>query len=474
MQDPYSSATADAGESLYRLVKTFEDTASNDGLHEAELEAWRSELIHLLKGLCAYVTAGDKEVSLEERVAIDAMFWQDTDSEIDYGQILQSPGSGTQLSKDAIKLLKDTMSVRADHCGSIDQGQYDPSRDTIISDLSLVLQTALAADSANDLELSRLTHIVSELRQHATSLESQGRDSDKSEAAGDPAASGQGPRSCEECLIALHRLVGLDGIKHEVESLTNLARIFGLRRKMGLPVPDVSFHLVFLGNPGTGKSTVARIVSGIYCALGLLPDGHLIEVDRSSLVGGYVGQTATKTQAVIAESMGGVLFIDEAYALSDRGDMDYGQEAIETLLKAMEDKRDEFIVIAAGYPLEMEKFLASNPGLRSRFTKSLHFEDYNKTQMAEIFQRLATRSSYEIAPDGKAMLETIMSELRAAKGPEFANARDVRNLFEQTLAQQANRLSQAVSPTEEQLCSLAGADLLAGAKLAISPRTVAG
>ena len=190
----------------------------------------------------------------------------------------------------------------------------------------------------------------------------------------------------DELMEQLEDLVGLEEVKKDVKNLMNLVKVRKLRQENDLPVPPMSLHMVFMGNPGTGKTTVARLVSGLYAAIGVLSKGQLVEVDRSGLVAGYVGQTALKTQEVIKSALGGVLFIDEAYSLSSGGENDFGREAIETILKAMEDHRDDLIVIVAGYTGPMEKFLTSNPGLESRFNKYFFFPDYNGEQLMAIFR----------------------------------------------------------------------------------------
>ncbi len=197
-------------------------------------------------------------------------------------------------------------------------------------------------------------------------------------------------------MAELDSLIGLESVKQEVKSLVNLVKVRRLRKENGLPIPPMSLHMVFMGNPGTGKTTVARIISGLYAAIGVLEKGQLIEVDRSGLVAGYVGQTALKTQEVIKSALGGVLFIDEAYSLASGGENDFGREAIETILKAMEDHRDELIVVVAGYDGPMEKFINSNPGLQSRFNKYIYFPDYTGRELMAMFrlqcEKTATRS----------------------------------------------------------------------------------
>jgi len=246
-------------------------------------------------------------------------------------------------------------------------------------------------------------------------------------------------------------------VKASVRQLTNLLQVQQLRASHELPILDTSLHLVFSGNPGTGKTTVARLLARIYRALDVLSKGQLVEADRSQLVAGYVGQTAIKTRAVVEQAIGGMLLIDEAYALARGGENDFGREAIDTLVKLMEDHRDDLAVVAAGYTDEMAAFIASNPGLRSRFTRTIGFADYTDDELVEIFIRMGESSQYHPTDGAIARLRTILAATPRDKG--FGNARFIRNLFEAAVSNQASRLVHVDEPDPEQLTTLVADDL---------------
>ena len=262
----------------------------------------------------------------------------------------------------------------------------------------------------------------------------------------------------EDLLAELDGYVGMDAIKEEVRSLINMVQVYKLRRENDLPTTDMSLHMVFSGNPGTGKITVARIMARIYHSLDILSKGQLVEVDRSGLVAGYVGQTALKTQKVIEKAMGGVLFIDEAYALNGKSENDFGQEAIDTILKAMEDHRDDLVVIVAGYTELMDRFIHSNPGLESRFNRFLMFEDYTPEQMVAIFKMQCKKGCYVLAEGTEELVRDFISEESA--DDSFGNARGVRNLFEHILVAQNNRLAKMEQVTREDLMQILPDDVL--------------
>lgn len=261
-------------------------------------------------------------------------------------------------------------------------------------------------------------------------------------------------QTLEELMQELNDLVGLDTIKDDVISLLNFIKIANLRKSKGLKVPEISYHLVFTGNPGTGKTTIARLIAKLYYKMGLLSKGQLIETDRSSLVAGYLGQTAIKTQKVIQEALGGVLFIDEAYSLAREDQDQYGQEAIETLLKAMEDHRDELVVIVAGYDELMHQFIESNPGLRSRFNKYFHFPDYTGDELEKIFESFCNKNGYMIHQECKEHLKENFDLMYQERKEHFGNARTVRNVFEHAIQIQANRLARLPLITKTDLMEL--------------------
>ncbi len=257
----------------------------------------------------------------------------------------------------------------------------------------------------------------------------------------------------------LDGLIGLNSVKEEVKTLRNYIIIQQEREKKGLKTTPISYHCVFTGNPGTGKTTVARIVADVYRSLGVLKKGHLVETDRSGLVADYVGQTATKTNKIIDRALDGVLFIDEAYSLATGGDNDYGKEAIATLLKRMEDNRDRLVVILAGYSDEMKQFIDSNPGLQSRFNRYIHFPDYNADELFQIFEANCKRNDYVMTDEAKTVLKSLLEKAVAEKDKNFGNARFVRNLFEKTLERQANRLSKQENLSKEMLTEITIEDL---------------
>ncbi|EKD41001.1 MAG: AAA ATPase central protein, partial [uncultured bacterium] len=240
-------------------------------------------------------------------------------------------------------------------------------------------------------------------------------------------------RTLADCINDLNALVGLDGVKREISALQEFVVAMQRRKKEGLATGPLTLHMVFTGSPGTGKTTVARIIGEMFYQLGLLAKGHTVETDRAGLVASYVGQTATKTKEVIQSALGGVLFIDEAYTLAKGGGQDFGQEAIDTLLKEMEDRRDQIVVIVAGYQGEMKQFIESNPGLKSRFSRTIHFEDYEPNDLAEIFRRTIVKTQFRLTQQANEAAIEFFKHLYSNRGKDFGNGRDVRNFYEQVI-----------------------------------------
>ena len=257
----------------------------------------------------------------------------------------------------------------------------------------------------------------------------------------------------------LNGLIGLAQVKKEVMAMKNFIEVNRRREQEGMKTPPVSYHCVFTGNPGTGKTTVARIVAGIYKELGILQKGHLVETDRSGLVAEYVGQTAVKTNKVIDTALDGVLFIDEAYSLVGAGNEDFGKEAIATLVKRMEDNRDRLVVILAGYENEMQWFIESNPGLRSRFNRYIHFEDYSADELKQIFLGMLQKYDFTLQTDGEKVLTRHFEMCVFNMGKDFGNARYVRNLFERTIKAQAVRLAAQPETDKSQLAIITADDI---------------
>ncbi len=267
-------------------------------------------------------------------------------------------------------------------------------------------------------------------------------------------------KTLDEILAELNEMIGMENIKREVDSLINFLKVQKMRQERGMSKTPVSLHAVFCGPPGTGKTTIARLIGKIYRSLGFLTKGHLVETDRSGLVAGYVGQTALKVDEIVNKSLDGVLFIDEAYALKPEGGLnDFGQEAIDILLKRMEDYRDRLVVIVAGYPDEMERFLEANPGIKSRFNRYFYFDDYASEELIAIFEKFALASNFNVTDGAKEKLLSVLEVLYANRDRTFGNGRLVRNIFEKTIENQSNRIAGIAPITDEILATITAEDI---------------
>ena len=355
-------------------------------------------------------------------------------------------------------------------CVAMDDKDGTASAQQFVDGVSRLLYAA--ADADGDLsgsELSFITTYAGGLRtflmtraagRHASGVQEAARRIDipgeegaapsADRAAGDAPTSAQSEQAqpaedeetLDELMAQLDGLIGLDGVKREVRTLINLIKVRKLRKEHELKVMDMSFHMVFTGNPGTGKTTVARLIAKIYRKLGFLSKGQLVETDRSGLVAGYVGQTAGKVTEVVTSALGGILFIDEAYALARKGmENDFGREAIDTLVKLMEDHRDDLVVIVAGYTDEMHDFLTSNPGLISRFNKYIDFPDYSDDELMDILRMNAQKQGYTLSDGAQKLVREMLSSMTLSDRMDFGNARGMRNTLEKLVQEQANRIA---------------------------------
>ncbi len=444
-------------EASFRTCKsTYEqEGASLAGLPEADARL-----------LISFVATADFDVSFEE------IEWlSEGDHTVSELQAISATASGrnqVERLRASVRNMANTVSngsvgyrlmVLFDHLAGT---RLSPEYATAV--LRFVSLVAAADGEASALETGAIDHLRQAMRAHAREhgvVDDPREGAVQSDQAATPDRPGSDPveeqRSLEELIAELDKLIGLETVKAEVRELADFAHIQNLRRSVGLPTQDVSYHLVFTGNPGTGKTTVARLFSEILGVLGVVSRGHLVEVERSQLVGGYVGQTAPKVRERVEEALGGVLFIDEAYSLTGRGEQDFGHEAVDTLVKLMEDNRHDLVVVVAGYPVPMATFLGSNPGIGSRFRRTLHFADFSDEELVEIFELICAGGGYELSADARTrLIDRLAVEER---GPGFGNARLIRNWYEDAIAKQATRLVASGETGIEDLRVLTEADV---------------
>ncbi len=362
--------------------------------------------------------------------------------------------SGRPVSKEVVELFKDLgmafVSVNGESVTELaNLSNYSIMLDNFLKEYGLYFTDGIPKNRINP-KSKNLRNKVDAQKTKAENTAKAGAQAMKEEG-----LDVQPEETFEQLMEELNSLVGLQSVKQDLTNLINLVKIRKLRESRGMKQPDITLHLVFSGNPGTGKTTVARLLAKIYKNLGVVSQGQLIEVDRSNLVAGYIGQTAVQTAEIVESAIGGILFIDEAYTLVKGGDeKDFGQEAIDTLLKMMEDNRDDLIVIVAGYTDKMEEFVNSNPGLKSRFNKYIFFNDYSGKELTKIYNSMAKKQEYVPDKEAAKCIEEYLTKRAKAHEENFANAREARNYLERCIERQATRIVEIEDISDDDLKTL--------------------
>lgn len=451
------------------------------GLVGVDRDAFRSDVaVEAFNLTVAVLDADDRHTVNELEALIDAFgsLLSDTQLLMATPQTLQ----GSSLVVGAKKWLDAdselfTLLTEADARTGSDLAQryYDRSMDLahVVASLDVVtspqeLEAIASLRSRLLAGIARSGDKRSRDAKNGSGLPSAGDGAGSDDGAGDGAGSedrakaDEAARPIEELLAELDELIGLDEVKARVRMVADFLYIQRLRADRGLPTMDTSHHLVFTGNPGTGKTTVARLLAQIYRSLGVVERGQLVETDRSGLVAGFVGQTAPLVTSRFDEADGGILFIDEAYTLARGNENDFGREAIDQIVKLMEDRRDSVVLIVAGYPVEMEHFVSANPGLRSRFPTTIEFPDYTTDELMQIVDSIGSKTRYSLTDEARAELSAVLDRTPRTKG--FGNARVARNLFESAIAHQASRLVRLGENDESALTTLELADIVEASK----------
>ncbi len=439
----------------FGVIDSLVRTADDAGYYSNEDEP-TAEIGNYLKALMCFLIASDGNVRPAEVTLFNEFFGSSDNLQ----QVTEWVKENYAAAVRILSSVPTFMRVLAKH----DRENGTQHCDFILKCLFACVQKVVSCDGeVSKIETDEGLKIMTSLTNYLASVGIQWslafEESPQPTQAAEPMQALDESTSLEAMLKELNSLTGLRQVKDEVTGLVNLIKVRQMRKARGIKSPPLSLHLVFSGNPGTGKTTVARLLGRIFQALGLLSKGHLVEVDRAGLVAGYVGQTALKVKEVLERSMGGVLFIDEAYALATGRDEDFGKEAVDTLLKAMEDHRDDFAVIVAGYSDRMQSFLDMNPGLRSRFNKFIHFADYSARELCEIFDGICRFSGYTYTPAFAEKIHELLALKHKLREKDFANARTARNIFEQLVTAHSNRVAGYGNPTQEQLITFHVDDL---------------